>query len=182
MHQLSDGQRRRVQIMLQLLRPVDVMLLDEITTDLDLITRQDFLSHLRSCSERDGTTIVYATHIFDGLDSWPTHLACERLCPRAFFASVSPHRLFLFLADVGDGRLLKFGRVEEFPDLQDKFKAGTVAPLLRTIEGWLRGDRDAKRQRGGRMTEVAAALEETNLGALTGNGYLSGRFNSGYGN
>jgi CCR4-NOT complex subunit CAF16 len=32
MHQLSDGQRRRVQIMLQLLRPVRVLLLDEITT------------------------------------------------------------------------------------------------------------------------------------------------------
>ena len=32
MHELSDGQRRRVQIMLQLLRPVKVLLLDEITT------------------------------------------------------------------------------------------------------------------------------------------------------
>jgi CCR4-NOT complex subunit CAF16 len=32
MHQLSDGQRRRVQIMLQLLRPSQVLLLDEITT------------------------------------------------------------------------------------------------------------------------------------------------------
>ena len=40
MHQLSDGQRRRVQIMLQLLRPCEVLFLDEITTDLDLITRQ----------------------------------------------------------------------------------------------------------------------------------------------
>jgi CCR4-NOT complex subunit CAF16 len=40
MHQLSDGQRRRVQCMLQLLRPVDLLMLDEITTDLDVITRQ----------------------------------------------------------------------------------------------------------------------------------------------
>ena len=32
MHELSDGQRRRVQIMLQLLRPVLLLLLDEITT------------------------------------------------------------------------------------------------------------------------------------------------------
>lgn len=66
MHQLSDGQRRRVQIMLQLLRPVEILLLDEITTDLDLITRQDFLEHLKYLSVRDGTTIIYATHIFDG--------------------------------------------------------------------------------------------------------------------
>ncbi len=32
MHQLSDGQRRRVQIMLQMLVPAEVVLLDEITT------------------------------------------------------------------------------------------------------------------------------------------------------
>lgn len=32
MHQLSDGQRRRVQIMLQLLRPSKILFLDEITT------------------------------------------------------------------------------------------------------------------------------------------------------
>ena len=47
MHQLSDGQRRRVQIFLQLLRPSEILLLDEITTDLDVITRQDFLQFLK---------------------------------------------------------------------------------------------------------------------------------------
>lgn len=31
MHQVSDGQRRRVQIMLGLLRPFSLLLLDEIT-------------------------------------------------------------------------------------------------------------------------------------------------------
>jgi CCR4-NOT complex subunit CAF16 len=63
MHQLSDGQRRRVQIMLQLLRPAEVLLLDEITTDLDLITRQDFLNHLKTEAEAGGSTVVYATHV-----------------------------------------------------------------------------------------------------------------------
>ena len=63
MHQLSDGQRRRVQIMLQMLRPVEVLLLDEITTDLDLITRQDFLNHLRVEAEAGGAAVVYATHV-----------------------------------------------------------------------------------------------------------------------
>ena len=159
MHQLSDGQRRRVQIMLQLLRPAEVLLLDEITTDLDLITRQDFLNHLKVEAEAGGAAIVYATHIFDGLDEWPTHIAY-----------------------VGEGRLLKFGRVEEFADLQERFRAGTVAPLLRTIEGWLRSDRERRRATGAKMTEVAGALEESNLGEVAGNGYLSGRFNAGYGN
>lgn len=38
--------------------------------DLDLITRQDFLSYMRHESEVNGVTIIYATHIFDGLDDW----------------------------------------------------------------------------------------------------------------
>lgn len=43
--------------------------------DLDLITRQDFLTYLKDIAEKEGITIVYATHIFDGLDEWPTHIA-----------------------------------------------------------------------------------------------------------
>src|SRR5690606_27507359 len=36
MHAVSDGQRRRVQLLMGLLRPRRLLLLDEITTDLDL--------------------------------------------------------------------------------------------------------------------------------------------------
>jgi len=72
MHAVSDGQRRRVQLLLGLLRPRDVLLLDEITTDLDLIARQDLLRFLREETEQRGTTILYATHIFDTLDRWAT--------------------------------------------------------------------------------------------------------------
>jgi hypothetical protein len=157
MHQLSDGQRRRVQIMLQLLRPVSILLLDEITTDLDLITRQDFLGHLRALSARDGTTIVYATHIFDGLDDWPTHLVF-----------------------VDGGAVAKFGPVAAFPDLVDRRAAGTVAPLLRTIESWLRASRDAKRAAGMKITERAEHDGLDELRGAAGNGYLPGRFSQGY--
>ncbi len=105
--QISDGQRRRVQIFLQLLRPYQLVMLDEITTELDVITRADFLQHLKVCedmpcrcccsvkhveprcadphvptcrcpqedSDTNGTTILYATHIFSGLDDWWTHIA-----------------------------------------------------------------------------------------------------------
>ena len=71
MHAISDGQRRRVQLLLGLLRPRELLLLDEVTTDLDLIARMDLLAFLREESER-GTTILYATHIFDALDEWAT--------------------------------------------------------------------------------------------------------------
>jgi CCR4-NOT complex subunit CAF16 len=72
MHAVSDGQRRRVQLLLGLLRPRQLLLLDEITTDLDLIARQDLLAFLREESELRGTTILYATHIFDTLERWAT--------------------------------------------------------------------------------------------------------------
>lgn len=36
--------------------------------------RADLMQFLKSECESTGATIVYATHIFDGLESWPTHL------------------------------------------------------------------------------------------------------------
>lgn len=74
MHQVSDGQRRRVQIFLGLIRPFKILLLDEVTVSLDVVVRQDLLRWLKTESETRGATILYATHIFDGLDDWPTHL------------------------------------------------------------------------------------------------------------
>ena len=47
MHQVSDGQRKRVQIMLGLLNPFKLLLMDEITVDLDIIARQDLLRFLK---------------------------------------------------------------------------------------------------------------------------------------
>merc|ERR1740138_1800837 len=74
LHKVSDGQRRRAQLLLKLLRPSDLLLLDEVTTDLDVLSRQALLQFLREESELRGTTVIYSTHIFDGLDDWPTHV------------------------------------------------------------------------------------------------------------
>lgn len=158
MHQLSDGQRRRVQLMLQLLRPAEVVLLDEITTDLDLITRQDFLTFIKKESEEKGLTVLYATHIFDGLDGWATHLC--------FISAVSQS-------------IAKFGACDDFPELVKHQKEGVVAPLLKTIEGWLRTEREDKKSKGMKITEEAErAVDE--LRGPAGNGYLPGRFNNGF--
>lgn len=79
---VSDGQRRRVQILCKLLKPTSVLLLDEITTDLDLLARQDLLKFLREESDQHGVTIVYCTHIFDGetLNFPPARLAARLGC------------------------------------------------------------------------------------------------------
>ncbi|KAK3721457.1 CCR4-NOT regulatory complex component [Vermiconidia calcicola] len=74
LHAVSDGERRRVQLCMGLLRPWTVLLLDEITVDLDLLSRHNFLQFLKRETESRKCTIVYATHILDNLAAWPTHL------------------------------------------------------------------------------------------------------------
>ena len=118
MKALSDGQRRRVQICMGLLKPYKVLLCDEITVDLDILGRLDLLKFFKEECETRGATIVYATHIFDGMADWMTHLA---------FTS--------------NGELKYGGAKEDIPEIQ-----GTKH-LLSTIEKWLRIDRDERRVR-----------------------------------
>lgn len=72
---ISDGERRRVQLVMGLLKPWKLLLLDEVTVDLDVIVRQNLLGFLkRECRERN-CCVIYATHIFDGLGrNW-----CDRV-------------------------------------------------------------------------------------------------------
>ena len=60
MHQVSDGQRRRVQICLGLLKPFAVLLCDEITVDLDVVGRLDLLRFFREESEQRGAVRAHA--------------------------------------------------------------------------------------------------------------------------
>merc|ERR1719155_143399 len=88
LHQVSDGQRRRAQLLLKLLRPSSLLLMDEVTTDLDVVSRQALLQFLREeCDER-GTTVVYSTHILDGLDDWPSHVVHLREGKLAYCGSL----------------------------------------------------------------------------------------------
>jgi CCR4-NOT complex subunit CAF16 len=115
MSRISDGQRRRVQLLLGLLGPSDLLLLDEVTTDLDVIARADLLSFLRAETTERGATIFYATHILDGLDGWATHLA--------------------FLSD---GAIRWMGPLGALRELQELHEASVPSPLLRLVERWLR--------------------------------------------
>ncbi|KAL5604209.1 hypothetical protein BROUX41_002191 [Berkeleyomyces rouxiae] len=74
LHAVSDGERRRVQLAMGLVRPWNILLLDEITVDLDVLSRARFLGWLADETRRRQCTIVYATHILDNLAGWPTHL------------------------------------------------------------------------------------------------------------
>jgi len=131
MHQVSDGQRRRVQILMALMKPFEVLLLDEVTVDLDVVARADLLDFLKQETEERGATVLYATHIFDGLDDWATHLAYQT-----------------------EGAVSRFSELNEYEEFKSLQVAGSKAPLLEMVEQWLRVERGVLKQ------ERLAAEEE----------------------
>lgn len=84
MNRVSSGQKRRVQILLTLRKPSQLLLLDEVTSNLDVTMRSDLMAWLKARSEKQQLTVIYATHIFDGLwdplraQYWPTHILCMK--------------------------------------------------------------------------------------------------------
>ncbi|KAF8822766.1 ABC transporter, ATP-binding domain-containing protein [Cardiosporidium cionae] len=71
---ISDGQRRRCQLLANLIEKKDVYILDEVTSDLDLLAREGLMRLLQTESEDRKATVMYATHIFDNMEEWPTHI------------------------------------------------------------------------------------------------------------
>jgi CCR4-NOT complex subunit CAF16 len=120
MNRISSGQRRRVQILLNLVYAHEVILLDEVTADLDVIARADLLAFLKADSESLRTTVLYATHVLDGLEDWATHLLYIR-----------------------EGRVARYARLEEIEELAELRRRGETSLLLRLCEGWLRAERRA---------------------------------------
>jgi len=155
MHQVSDGQRRRVQIFLGLIRPFKVLLLDEVTVSLDVIVRQDLLKWLKRESETRGATIIYATHIFDGLDDWPTHL---------HYLNRKGHTGWQ-------------GKIEELDVYRDLRARGEPSPLLRIAETWLRAELVESNNELEEANGPAAIQERdpTQASYLSGGGFSAGR-------
>lgn len=128
MHAVSDGERRRVQLAMGLLRPWRVLLLDEITVDLDLLSRSNFLEFLKRETESRACTIVYATHILDNLAEWPSHLVHMHL-----------------------GKIKEHGPVEGF-NVDGMRKSGN-SQLGQLVLEWLKDDLRERGPRGGRASE-----------------------------
>ena len=72
---LSEGQRRRLHLVIKLMPLYQIALLDEATTDLDIVARRNLLLFLRHDSAVRHATVIYCTHIFDGLEGWASHIA-----------------------------------------------------------------------------------------------------------
>ena len=106
--------------MLRLVETAEVLLCDEITVDLDILGRLDLLKFFEEECEERGATIIYATHIFDGMHDWMTHLA--------------------FISN-GELKYGQGGRKEDIEEIKG------IDHLLSTIEDWLRVDRDETKAR-----------------------------------
>lgn len=99
MHECSDGQRKKVRIMIKLLKPFQLCIIDEFAADLDIFSRKRFFDYLsKECEER-GASVVYATHIFDQADDWASHVAFMQLdkvlSPIHALASYEPYQEIL---------------------------------------------------------------------------------------
>eukprot|EP00201_Polytomella_parva_P000047 CAMPEP_0175039184 /NCGR_PEP_ID=MMETSP0052_2-20121109/387_1 /TAXON_ID=51329 ORGANISM="Polytomella parva, Strain SAG 63-3" /NCGR_SAMPLE_ID=MMETSP0052_2 /ASSEMBLY_ACC=CAM_ASM_000194 /LENGTH=243 /DNA_ID=CAMNT_0016300897 /DNA_START=346 /DNA_END=1077 /DNA_ORIENTATION=+ len=152
MHQVSEGQRRRVQLCVGLLRPCQVLFLDEVTVDLDVLGRARLLAFLKKECEERTMSIVYATHIFDGLDDWPTHLAF-----------------------VADGQLQVFEETDNLPELRT---AGIMSYVVRLLIE--QRERELKR-RGPKQAVLWDPNVEgrpTDFSYAFNNGWIPGTMNS----
>eukprot|EP00195_Chlamydomonas_chlamydogama_P007926 CAMPEP_0202896574 /NCGR_PEP_ID=MMETSP1392-20130828/5558_1 /ASSEMBLY_ACC=CAM_ASM_000868 /TAXON_ID=225041 /ORGANISM="Chlamydomonas chlamydogama, Strain SAG 11-48b" /LENGTH=299 /DNA_ID=CAMNT_0049581983 /DNA_START=97 /DNA_END=996 /DNA_ORIENTATION=- len=136
---MSDGQKRRVQICMGLLKPYDVLLLDEITVDLDVVGRLQLLDFFREECEERGATILYATHIFDGLENWITHMAYME-----------------------NGKFVKGGPTSSIPEVSQASSSGKK--LLHVVEEWLASERDKRHAAAKQLSaaeQAAAAATPT---------------------
>ena len=79
MNECSDGQRKKVRLMFKLLKPFKLAIIDEFAADLDIFSRNRFFAYFtKECQER-GASVVFATHIFDQVDLWATHITFMQL-------------------------------------------------------------------------------------------------------
>jgi CCR4-NOT complex subunit CAF16 len=128
MHTVSDGQRRRVQLAFGLLRPFSLLLLDEVTVDLDVLARAELMTFLKAECEERNVSVIYASHIMDGLSNWATHLA---------------------LLAGGKLRMALVGEVSELASFN-----GRLFPF---VEAWLREDQRPAAARAAAEPRVKAA-------------------------
>jgi CCR4-NOT complex subunit CAF16 len=141
MHAVSDGERRRVQLAMGLIRPWRILLLDEITVDLDLLSRSNFLAFLKKETETRECTIVYATHILDNLAEWPTHLVHMSL-----------------------GKMKEWGPIEGFELGEKGYGRTGNSRLGELVLGWLKDDLQERGPRNRGTTSEGTAYLTGGLG------------------
>lgn len=80
-----------------------------------MVSRANLLNFLKEESEQRGVTLIYATHIFDGLENWATDV--------------------VFLTN---GKIEINSPLKDLAGLQELRQKRVPAPLFRLVEVWLR--------------------------------------------
>lgn len=75
-----------------------------------MLARADLLNFLKKDCEERGATIIYATHIFDGLENWPSHIVSNILSVMLklkleLYGLSKYFKAFLFQVYVAHGKL-----------------------------------------------------------------------------
>lgn len=150
MHSISDGERRRVQLTMGLMEPWDLLLLDEVTVDLDVQVRADLLAFLTQETTQRGATIIYATHIFDGLQTFPTqviHIQHGTITTKEPIAWPPSQQ------DQDSGII---------PRLNES-NGDDSSPLLQTALTWLRQDRKIRIERETKMGKITRGANRSGI-------------------
>ena len=117
-HQLSGGQQQRVALARALVRPSDVLLLDEPFSALDEALRSDLRAELLRLRSELQLSIVFVTH-----DLREAHLLADRI------------------AVLDDGRVLQFGDRDEVFRRPTSRRVAELMGIANLFEGEIRGDR-----------------------------------------
>ena len=139
-----------MQLAIGLLKPFKVLLLDEVTVDLDALARRSLLNFLKDEARDRGATIVYTTHIFDGLERWPDHM---------LFCSA--------------GRVTRFAPLSEFPTLT----SGKMT-MLSLVDGWLRSEKALAKLREEKEAAAAGGKKKDAFAYAFNNGFSAGTLNT----
>jgi CCR4-NOT complex subunit CAF16 len=116
MARLSDGQRQGVQIAAALMKEYQVLLMDETTVECDVLVRKRLLAYLK---QRPGT-VVYCTHVFDGMASWPSHI--------------------MHVGARGNVSIQRVDECAEYLRLKQQWDPNRDSPLSALVEQWLERD------------------------------------------
>lgn len=133
---LSDGQRRRCQLLEALSTPKAVYFMDEITSDLDIYAREGILNFLKAESEVRGATILYCTHIFDHLEGWASHLL-----------------------HLSQGTVVKCCAMSEVEEYTQLINQGQPCPLYNLVRRWVYDEYDRLIEHKAKAPKVEQSLD-----------------------
>lgn len=140
--QLSLGQRMRGELTAALLHDPELVVLDEPTIGLDIVSKQAVRDFLAALNQERGTTVLLTTHDLDDVEA-----LCERMLIIDHGQVIHDGRVDHFKTSFGTERTVVVELIDEAPALE---VAGANVVRVEGARQWLSFDR--------RQTTAAAVL------------------------